>query len=60
MDKENAEGVDYFGPVKKIHKGFFLATLVKLIKKRLVGSHLVTKSTPRASGDKPIISIGHR
>ena len=28
-EEKNVEGIDYYGPVKTIHKGFFLATLEK-------------------------------
>ena len=28
VEEANAEGVYYFGPMKKIHKGFFLAMLI--------------------------------
>ena len=43
-EEEMAEGVDYCGPVKTIHKLFSLDTQVKLTKQWSVGSHLVMKS----------------
>ena len=36
-----AEGVDYFGPMKKSHKIFCLYTLGKLTKEWLVGSRIL-------------------
>ena len=51
-------GVDYCRPARTSHKGFCLATLEKLIKNCPVGSYLVTKSTPRFTGEIPLPVIG--
>ena len=56
-EEVNTDGVDYFGPAKKSHRGFLLAMLEKLIKECLGGSHNVMKSTPRFRGDKPLMTI---
>ena len=53
-----AEGLDYCGPVKTIHKGFCQAKLEKLMNNFLGGSYIVMKSTPRVPVDRPLISIG--
>ena len=45
-----AAGVDYYGLVKTSHKGFFLATLEKLMKAWPGGSYLDLKITPRFPG----------
>ena len=50
-EKANAEGVYYFGPVKKNHKGFCLAILEELTKDWSGGSHIDIKSAPRVPGD---------
>ena len=42
------------------HKGFFLATLERLMKYWPGGSYLVMKSTPRVPGDIPIMAIGYK
>ena len=42
-----AEGVEYCGPVKTIHKGFCLATLENLIKDWLRVSYLVLRIPAR-------------
>ena len=52
-----AAGVDYCGPVKTIHK-VFLATLEKLIKDWRGGSYFVLKTTPRVTGEIPLLAIG--
>ena len=59
-DEAMAEGVDYCGQTKIIHKGFCLATLEKLMKDFPGGSYLVMKSTPRVPGGIPLISIGYK
>ena len=55
-----AEGVNYCGPVKTIHKGFCLSMLEKLMKGWLGGSYLVLKSTPRIPGETPLLAIGYK
>ena len=55
-----AAGVYYCGLVKTSHKGFCLATLEKLIKDWPGGSCLVLKSTPRLSGERPLLAIGYK
>ena len=55
-----SEGVDYYGPVKTIHKGFCLTTLERLIKYFPGGSYLVLKSTPRVPGDRALMSIVYK
>ena len=54
-----AEGVYYFGHVKKSHKGVFLATFEKSTKECLGQSHLVMNINPRVPGDIPLMYIGH-
>ena len=54
-EEELSEGVDYCGPVKTSHKGFFLATLEKLMKEWPGGSHLVMNMTQRVPGDRPLM-----
>ena len=56
----NIEGVDYCGPVKISHMGFFLSTLVKLMEEWLEGSHLVLKISPILTGNKPLMAIGYK
>ena len=46
-EEMEAAGVNYCRLVKKSHKGFYLATLEKLMKYWPGGSYLVVKSTPR-------------
>ena len=53
-----AKGVDYFGPVNTIHKGFCLSTLEKLAKEWPGGLYLVIKSAPIVTGDRPLTNIG--
>ena len=55
-----ASGVDYCGLEKTIHKGFCLATLENLMKIFPVGSYIVTKSTPRVHGVRPLLEIGYK
>ena len=55
-----AEGVDYFRPAKKSHKGSCLDTLEMLMKDWLGGSYLVLKITPRVPGDRPLMYIGYK
>ena len=55
-----ATGVDYCGEVKTSHKGFFLATLEKLMKDWPGGSYLVLKSTPSFPGKRPLLAIGYK
>ena len=55
-----AEGVDYCGPVKTIHKGFCLATLENFMKDWPGGSYLVMKITPRIPGGIPLMDIGYK
>ena len=52
-----AEGVDYCGPLKTSHKGFFLATLEKLMKYWPGGLYLVMMSTPIIPGGRTLIAI---
>ena len=52
--------VNYFGLVKKIHKGFCLTILEKLIKDWPGGSYLVMKSTPRFPCGRPLLAIGYK
>ena len=42
-----------------IHKDFTIPTLEKLTKEWPGGSYIVTKSTPRVPGDRPIMVIGY-
>ena len=58
-EESMAAGVNYRGPVKKIHKGFCLSTLEKLMKDCPEGSYLVMKSTPRVPGEIPLLYIGY-
>ena len=55
-----AAGVNYCGPAKTSHKGFCLATLEKLMKYWPGGSYLVLKSTPRFTGESPLLAIGYK
>ena len=55
-----AAGVDYFGPVKTSHKGFYLTTLEKLMKDLLGRSYLVMKINPRFPGERPLLAIGYK
>ena len=55
-----AEGLDYCGPVKRIHKGFCLATLENLKKYWIGESYLQLKSNPRVIGDRPLMDIGYK
>ena len=55
-----ATGVNYCGLAKTIHKGFYLAMLEKLIKDWPGGSYLVIKSTPRFTGERPLLAVGHK
>ena len=55
-----AEGVDYCCLLKTIHKGFFLATLEKLMKDWPGLSYLVIKNTPRVTGGRPLMNIGYK
>ena len=55
-----ATGVNYYGPVKTIHKCFCLATLEKLMKYWTRGSYFVMKSTPRFPSDISLMAIGYR
>ena len=57
VDEAMAEGVDYCGYVKTIRKGFFLATLEKLMREWPGGSHIVMKIIPRVPGDIPLMDI---
>ena len=57
VEEKMAEGVDYFGPVKKIHKGFFMATLIRLMKECTGGSRIFIKINPRVPGDRPPMAI---
>ena len=54
-----AAGVDYCRTAKKIHKGFCLATLEKLVKYWAGGSYLIIKITPRVPGGRPLLAIGY-
>ena len=54
---EMAEGVDYCGPVKKIHKGFFLATFKNIMKDWTGGSYLVMKINTIVHGYRPLVVI---
>ena len=55
-----AKGVNYYGPVKNIEKGFCLDTLEKLMKYQPVGSYLVMKSTPKFPDGRPLMAIGYK
>ena len=55
-----AEGVNYFGPVKTIHKSFCLDTLEMLMKYWPVWSYLVLNSTPIVPVDRPLMEIGYK
>ena len=57
-EEMGAAGVDYFGLMKTIHKGFCFATLEKLMKDFPGGSYLVLKSTPRFTGERTLLAIG--
>ena len=58
-DEAIAEGVNYCGPVKTIHKWFCLSTLEKSLKDWPGGSYLVMKSTLIVTGGRPLIYIGY-
>ena len=49
----------YFRPVKKIHKGFLLATLENSMKMWPGLSHFVMKITPIILGGIPRMTIGY-
>ena len=53
-------GVDYFGPMKTIHKGFCIAKLENIMKDWLVESYLVMKSTPIFPGGRPLLDIEYK
>ena len=57
-----AAGVQYYRPVKTIHKSFCLATLENLMKYWPGESYLVMKSTPRVPGKicRNLLSIDSR
>ena len=55
-----AEGVDYYGPEKTIHKGFCLAILEKLMKYWPGGSYHVINSTTRVPGGRPLMAIVYK
>ena len=57
-EEENPEGVYYYEPEETSHKGFFIATLEKLMKEWPVGSNIVMKCPPRVYGGKSLIPIG--
>ena len=57
VEEANADGVGYCGPVKTIHKGFFLAAFEKSMKYWPVGYILVMKTATRFPVDKPLIDI---
>ena len=59
VEEAMAEGVDYCGLEKTIHKGFCLATLEKLIKYWPGGSYIVMNNTPRVHGGRPLMDIGY-
>ena len=59
-EEEITAGVDYCGPVKTSHKGFYLDTLENLIKYWPGGSYIVIKSTPRIPGRIPLLDIGYK
>ena len=59
-DEAMAAGVNYCGPVKTSHKGFFLATFEKLMKDFRGRSYIVMKSTPRFPGGRPLLAIGYK
>ena len=49
-----AEGVDYCGPVKTLHKG------CKLVEYLPVGFNLVMKINPIVPGGRPLMKIGYK
>ena len=55
VDEVMAEGVEFCGPVKTIHKGFCLDTFENLTKYQPGRSYLVLKSNPRVPGDIPLM-----
>ena len=55
-----AAGVDYCGPVKTSHKGYFVATLETLTKDWPGGSYLVMKITPIFPVEIPLLDIGYK
>ena len=55
-----AVGVDYCRLVKTTHKCFCLATLEKLMKYWPGGLYIFMKSTPRFTGDIPLLAIGYK
>ena len=59
-EKAMDAGVDYYRPAKTSHKGFYLATLENLMKDWPRGSYLVINSTPRFTGGRTIMAIGHK
>ena len=52
-----AEGVDYRGRVKTIHKGVCLDILENLMKDWMGGSHLVMNITPIVPVNRPLMAI---
>ena len=59
-EEMSAAGVDYCGPVKTSHKGFYLSKLEKLMKYWPGGSYLVLKSSPRFPGEILLLAIGYK
>ena len=55
-----AEGLYSCGTVKKIYKGFCIATLEKLMRHWPVKSYLVMNSTPRFPGGRPLLAIEYK
>ena len=54
------EEVDYYGSVKTRYKEIFLAALEKLVNEWMGGYHIVIKSTPRVTDDRPLRDIVYK
>ena len=60
VEEENAQVVDYCGPLKTSHKVLCLANLEKLTKECPGGSLIVMSIAPRVPGDIPLTAIGYK
>ena len=59
-EEKITEVVDYCGPVKTSHKGFYLSIFEKFMKRGQGGSYIVMKSPTRVPNDISIINIGYK
>ena len=55
-----AIGVNYCGPVKTNHKGFYLDMLENLMKDWPGGSYIVMKITPIVTGGRSLLAIDYK